>query len=73
MASDLAGLALDLAHWGVHDPSSLAFLDAPPEAALKESVALLKNLGALDESGALTPQGRLPAPDEFDRPAGKTV
>lgn len=59
LASDLAGLALDLAHWGVHDPSSLAFLDAPPEAALKESVALLKNLGALDESGALTPQGRL--------------
>lgn len=59
LASDLAGLALDLAHWGVHDPSSLAFLDAPPEAALKESVALPKNLGALDESGAVTPQGRL--------------
>ncbi|MGQ2950881.1 MAG: ATP-dependent helicase HrpB [Agrobacterium sp.] len=59
LASDLSGLALDLAHWGVHDPSMLAFLDTPPEAALKESVALLKNLGALDESGALTQRGRL--------------
>ncbi|MDH0614884.1 MULTISPECIES: ATP-dependent helicase HrpB [unclassified Agrobacterium] len=59
LASDLAGLALDLAHWGVQDPSSLAFLDMPPEAALKESVALLKNLEALDKSGALTQRGRL--------------
>lgn len=42
LASDLSGLALDLAHWGVHDPSALSFLDAPPEAALKESIALLK-------------------------------
>ncbi len=59
LASDLSGLALDLAHWGVHDPSMLAFLDAPPEAALKESVALLKNLGALDDGGGLTRQGHL--------------
>jgi ATP-dependent helicase HrpB len=59
LASDLSGLALDLAHWGVHDPSALSFLDAPPEAALKESIALLKNLGALDESGALTRRGHL--------------
>ncbi len=59
LASDLTGLALDLAHWGVRDPSALAFLDRPPEAALTESVALLKNLGALDGSGALTRTGRL--------------
>lgn len=59
LASDLSGLALDLAHWGVHDPSALSFLDAPPEAALKESIALLKNLSALDESGALTRSGHL--------------
>src|SRR5690606_5258342 len=37
----------------------LAFLDRPPEAALRESVALLKNLGALDKSGALTQRGHL--------------
>lgn len=59
LASDLSSLALDLAHWGVHDPSALAFLDAPPEAALKESIALLKNLGALDEAGSLTQRGHL--------------
>lgn len=59
LASDLAGLALDLAHWGVQDPASLAFLDVPPEAAMKESVALLKNLGALDKNGSLTQRGHL--------------
>ncbi|MFK0386140.1 ATP-dependent helicase HrpB [Agrobacterium sp. NPDC090273] len=59
LASDLSSLALDLAHWGVKDLSSLAFLDLPPDAALKESVALLKNLSALDEQGNLTQQGRL--------------
>lgn len=59
LASDLSSLALDLAHWGVHDPSALAFLDTPPEAALKESIALLKNLGALDEAGSLTQRGHL--------------
>ena len=29
-AADLSGLALDLAHWGVADPATLAFLDSPP-------------------------------------------
>ncbi len=30
LAADLSGFVLDLAHWGVADPSSLAFLDPPP-------------------------------------------
>src|SRR5262249_24060438 len=34
LAADLTGLVLDLAHWGVADPASLAFLDPPPAAAL---------------------------------------
>src|SRR5206468_735254 len=29
LAADLSGFVLDLAHWGVADPSSLAFLDPP--------------------------------------------
>jgi ATP-dependent helicase HrpB len=48
LASDLSGLALDLAHWGVTDPGSLAFLDQPPQMALREARALLTSLRALD-------------------------
>ncbi|WEX77468.1 ATP-dependent helicase HrpB [Sinorhizobium numidicum] len=58
LASDLSGLLLDLAHWGVTDPSALAFIDPPPEATLREARDLLVELGALDASGALTPRGR---------------
>ncbi|MCA1407153.1 ATP-dependent helicase HrpB [Ensifer sp. IC3342] len=58
LASDLSGLLLDLAHWGVADPSSLAFVDPPPETTLREARSLLVELGALDANGALTPRGR---------------
>ncbi|RYD46181.1 MAG: ATP-dependent helicase HrpB, partial [Sphingomonadales bacterium] len=46
LASDLSSLVLDLAHWGVEDPASLAFLDPPPAAAFKEAKSLLTQLGA---------------------------
>lgn len=58
LSSDLSGLVLDLAHWGVGDPSSLAFLDQPPAAAWQEAKALLVSLGALDLAGMLTAEGR---------------
>ncbi|MBD9597965.1 ATP-dependent helicase HrpB [Ensifer sp. ENS07] len=58
LASDLSGLLLDCAHWGVSDPATLAFIDAPPETTLAEARKLLTSLGALDEAGALTPTGR---------------
>ncbi|KOF15495.1 ATP-dependent helicase [Ensifer adhaerens] len=58
LASDLSGLLLDMAHWGVNDPAALAFIDPPPETTLKEARKLLGELGALDDSGALTPRGR---------------
>ena len=41
LAADLSGFVLDLAHWGVTDPATLAFLDPPPQAAIKEAKALL--------------------------------
>jgi ATP-dependent helicase HrpB len=59
LASDLSGLVLDLAHWGVADPGTLAFLDQPPGPAFAEAKTLLHQLGALDGAGALTLQGRL--------------
>ena len=56
--SDLTPLALDLALWGVADPASLSFLDAPPAAHLAEGRALLTRLGALDARGAITGLGK---------------
>jgi ATP-dependent helicase HrpB len=58
LSTDLSGLVLDLAHWGVQDPASLAFVDQPPETTLAEARALLKDLGALDRNGTLTERGR---------------
>jgi len=56
--ADLSPLALDLAHWGVADPLSLAWLTPPPAAAFRQGVDLLKGLGALDDQGRITPEGR---------------
>ena len=58
LAADLAGLALDLAVWGVADPGGLKFLDSPPRAAFKEARALLASLGALDGDGKVTDEGK---------------
>ncbi|QGZ95330.1 ATP-dependent helicase HrpB [Terricaulis silvestris] len=55
--ADLSGLALDLAAWGVGDPTTLAWLDPPPKPAWNEAIALLTRLGALDEAGRLTEHG----------------
>jgi ATP-dependent RNA helicase HrpB len=71
LAADLSGFVLDLAHWGVADPASLAFLDPPPAAALTEAKALLRELGAIDGEGRITEEGRrlrnLPLPPRLAR------
>ena len=59
LSSDLSGLALDLAHWGVQDPATLAFVDQPPATTLNEARALLRQLGALDPDNGLTARGKL--------------
>ncbi len=58
LSADLSSLLLDFAQWGVADPSSLAFLDPPPQPALKEARELLGELGALDADGRITDEGR---------------
>jgi ATP-dependent helicase HrpB len=64
--AELSGLALDLAAWGVSDPSTLAWLDPPPKPAWTEAIALLQRIGAMDEANRLTAHGaavaRLPLP-----------
>ncbi|HET8918777.1 MAG TPA: ATP-dependent helicase HrpB, partial [Xanthobacteraceae bacterium] len=70
LAADLSSFALDLAAWGA-DADKLAFLDPPPRAALTEARALLAALGAIDESGRITEEGRqlrrLPLPPRLAR------
>lgn len=58
LAADLSGLVLDLALWGVREPSSLKWLDKPPEPAVREARRLLQDIGAIDDGGALTADGR---------------
>jgi len=70
LAADLSSFVLDLAAWGV-DADKLAFLDPPPRAALTEAKALLAALGAIDEGGRITEEGRqlrrLPLPPRLAR------
>jgi ATP-dependent helicase HrpB len=58
LESDLAPVALDLAAWGVSDPSELQWLDPPPRAAYTHARELLFSLHATSDSGAITAHGR---------------
>jgi ATP-dependent helicase HrpB len=61
LQADLAGLALQLARWGV-EPAQLVWLDVPPAAAYAQAQDLLGRLGALSrkpgEHYTLTPHGQ---------------
>ncbi|MEY3976586.1 MAG: ATP-dependent helicase [Pseudomonadota bacterium] len=56
--ADLMPLALDLAEWGVLDPTRLPWLDVPPRAVLESARDTLQALGALDLQGRITSHGR---------------
>lgn len=58
LMSDLAPLALELAHWGADDPEELAWMDPPPPPALAHARELLRELEALDEENRITPHGK---------------
>lgn len=58
IAVDLAGLALELALWGAHDPGELRWLDPPRKGAYQQAVQLLRSLGAISPSGRITETGR---------------
>ncbi|MBR0954190.1 ATP-dependent helicase HrpB [Bradyrhizobium canariense] len=58
LSADLSSLVLDLAQWGIADPSALSFLDPPPQPAWKEAKSLLSELNALDGDGRITAEGK---------------
>jgi len=57
-AADLCGLVLELALWGALKPDGLAFLSRPSAGAWASARALLRSLGALDDTGRITDHGR---------------
>ncbi|MFF5078976.1 ATP-dependent RNA helicase [Actinoplanes sp. NPDC000266] len=57
-AADLTGFALDLALWGHPDGTGLSLPDRPPAGALQSATATLHDLGAVDDTGRITPRGR---------------
>ena len=56
--ADLTQLVLELALWGNDDIYSLRWLDKPSPVAIHHAKNLLKQLGALDTKGIITPHGR---------------
>lgn len=67
--ADLSSLALELAHAGVHDVSTVRWMDVPPAGAFAQARDLLTQLGALDQGGRITRHGqelaRLPLAPRF--------
>ena len=58
LEADLANTVLDAAAWGESHPERLAWLTPPPAAHLAQAARLLELLGAVDETGRITPHGR---------------
>ncbi|MET0249716.1 MAG: ATP-dependent helicase HrpB [Sphingobium sp.] len=58
LESDLSGLLLDCALWGVSDPAGLRWLDPPTPAAVTEARTRLTRLDALDADGRISDHGR---------------
>ncbi len=58
LLSDLTGLLLDCAVWGVTDPATLRWLDVPPASAISEARRRLIAIDALDPEGRATAHGR---------------
>ncbi|MFT3673640.1 ATP-dependent helicase HrpB [Aestuariivirga sp.] len=56
--ADLAPLALDMANWGVTARDGLPWLEAPPQAPFAQAQDLLRQLGAVDATHAITAHGR---------------
>lgn len=58
LEQDLAGVALELALWGVRDAKELKWLDPPPAPAFARARDLLHRLGCLDDQGGITAHGK---------------
>lgn len=58
LEADPLPLVLQLARWGAGLGETLPWLDPPPQAALRQGLEVLTQLGAVDVQGLLTAHGR---------------
>jgi ATP-dependent helicase HrpB len=58
LEADPVPLVLQLARWGAGLGETLPWLDPPPQAALRQGLEVLTQLGAVDRQGILTAHGR---------------
>ncbi|MBR6981721.1 MAG: ATP-dependent helicase HrpB [Prevotella sp.] len=58
LEADLGSLVLDASIWGEHDVERLPWLTPPEKPAVAHARRLLTSLGAIDEEGRVTEQGR---------------
>jgi ATP-dependent helicase HrpA len=58
LRSNLAGVVLRMKDLGLGDPSEFPFIDPPGERRLLEAEDTLREIGAIDRTGALTGMGR---------------
>ncbi|WP_420549807.1 ATP-dependent helicase HrpB [Curvivirga sp.] len=58
LETDLSDLAIDLANWGIKEPTELKWLDIPNKALLQQARDLLVNLGILDQDLRITKHGK---------------
>ncbi len=56
--TDLTSLALELAVWGIQDPTELSWIDPPPTGAFAQARQFLQFLGALNPTNGVTEHGR---------------
>ncbi|MXO89809.1 ATP-dependent helicase HrpB [Pontixanthobacter aquaemixtae] len=71
--ADLAPLVLSLAKWGTPDPATLCWLDTPPAASIASARDRLQKLGALEDSGSISPWGNQIASLPMDPVSAATV
>jgi ATP-dependent helicase HrpB len=58
LRAEITGILLDLAVWGTSDFEEFGWITKPPSNSLRQAVALLTDLGALNSSQKITPLGR---------------
>lgn len=56
--ADLTSTVLDVAAWGERDMFNLPWLTPPPRENVLNASQLLRDLGAIDDQGDITPHGR---------------
>ena len=73
LRTNLAAVILQMASLGLGDVENFPFLDPPDARSIRDGIALLQELGAFDQGGALTDLGRRLARLPLDPRIGRMI